>query len=52
MIFVFVGFLIYFGYGIWHSSEHQKWQQGADSVPEKQRMYRKDGIHSEKTSQL
>ncbi|TSP25391.1 Platelet-derived growth factor receptor-like protein [Bagarius yarrelli] len=50
-----IGFLIYFGYGIWHSSEHKRQRRCTENLAEKQQMFVKDGavdkhIHSEKTN--
>ncbi|XP_062379907.1 cationic amino acid transporter 2 [Sardina pilchardus] len=54
-IWMAVGFLIYFGYGIWHSTEHQREQQSCSSVPEKppglgQEAGTEQLFHPEKTS--
>ncbi|XP_072519071.1 cationic amino acid transporter 2 isoform X2 [Salminus brasiliensis] len=56
-VWMAVGFLIYFGYGIWHSSEHQRQRQGATRVLDKKTMNEKEGtmekfLHPEKTSQF
>lgn len=49
------GFLIYFGYGMWHSTEHRREQQSCGSVPEKVPSMGKEVgteqlFHPEKTS--
>ncbi|XP_048088183.1 cationic amino acid transporter 2 isoform X1 [Alosa alosa] len=54
-IWMAVGFLIYFGYGIWHSTEHKREQQSCSSVPEKppslgQEAGTEQLFHPEKTS--
>ncbi|XP_031443292.1 cationic amino acid transporter 2 isoform X2 [Clupea harengus] len=54
-IWMAVGFVIYFGYGMWHSAEHKRAQQSCSSVPEKvpnvgKEVDAEQFIHPDKTS--
>ncbi|XP_051514292.1 cationic amino acid transporter 2 isoform X2 [Myxocyprinus asiaticus] len=54
-IWMAIGFLIYFGYGMWHSAEHKRHLQNCGGVTEKKKLTVNEGtveylIHTEKTS--
>ncbi|XP_051945153.1 cationic amino acid transporter 2 isoform X2 [Xyrauchen texanus] len=54
-IWMAIGFLIYFGYGMWHSAERKRYLQNCGGVTEKKKLTENEGaveylIHTEKTS--